>query len=254
MTVLLLEDETLAAERLQNLLLEAEPGSKVVAQLKSVEAAIAWLQSNTHPDLILSDIRLLDGLCFEIFEKVNVEKPVIFTSAYDQYAIKAFEVNSIDYLLKPVQQEKLKLALDKVKSRTGKPVAPPTDFTELVKLLQGGAKPDYKSRFMVRLGQKIVAIPVEKVAYFFSENKLTFLITQDQKRYPMDQPLDELIEVLNPKVFFRANRQFIVTFQSIAEIHPYFKGRIKLQLNPVSVEEVVISSDRTPEFKKWIDQ
>ena len=254
MTVLLLEDETLAAERLQNLLLEAEPGSKVVAHLKSIEAAVAWLQSNAHPDLILSDIRLLDGLCFEIFEKVKVEKPVIFTTAYDQYAIKAFEVNSVDYLLKPVQQEKLKSALDKVKSRAGKAIAPLTDFTELVKLLQGGAKPEYKSRFMVRLGQKIVAVPVEKVAYFFSENKLTFLVTQDQKRYPMDHPLDELIEVLNPKVFFRANRQFIVTFQSIAEIHPYFKGRIKLQLNPVSVEEVVISSDRTPEFKKWIDQ
>ena len=255
MTVLILEDETLAAERLQNLLLEAEPGAKVVAQLKSVGASIEWLQSNTHPDLILSDIKLLDGLCFEIFESVKVEKPVIFTTAYDQYAIKAFEVNSVDYLLKPVQQEKLKVALEKVKNRASqKTPALSTDFTELVKLLQGGSKPEYKSRFMVRLGQKIVAVPVEKVAYFFSENKLTFLVTQDQKRYPMDQPLDELTDLLDPKIFFRANRQFIVTFQSIAEIHPYFKGRIKLQLNPVSTEEVVISSERTPEFKKWIDQ
>jgi two-component system, LytTR family, response regulator LytT len=254
MTVLILEDETLAAERLQNLLLEADPGSVVVAQLKSVEAAIDWLQSNTLPDLILSDIRLLDGLSFEIFEKLKVEKPVIFTTAYDQYAIKAFEVNSVDYLLKPVQPEKLKQAIEKLKNREGqKTPAHAFDFSELVKLLQTG-RPEYKSRFMVRLGQKIVAVPVEKVAYFFSENKLTFLVTQDQKRYPMDQPLDELTDLLDPKIFFRANRQFIVTFQSIAEIHPYFKGRIKLNLNPVSTEEVVISSERTPEFKKWIDQ
>ncbi len=252
MTVLLLEDETLAAERLQNLLLEVEPDAKIIAQLKSVEAAVEWLQSNTHPELILSDIRLLDGLCFEIFETVKVEKPVIFTTAFDQYAIKAFEVNSVDYLLKPVQGEKLKAALEKVKSRAEKK-SPSPDYGELVKLLQGG-KPVYKSRFMVRLGQKIVAIPVEKIAYFFSENKLTFLVTQDQKRYPLDQPLDELVDLLDPRIFFRVNRQFIVTFQSIAEIHPYFKGRIKLNLSPASTEEVVISSERTPEFKKWIDQ
>jgi two-component system, LytTR family, response regulator LytT len=252
MTVLLLEDETLAAERLQNLLLEVEPEAKIIAQLKSVEVAVEWLQSNTHPDLILSDIRLLDGLCFEIFETVKVEKPVIFTTAFDQYAIKAFEVNSVDYLLKPVQGEKLRAALEKVKSRAEKK-SPATDYRELVTLLQAG-KPTYKSRFMVRLGQKIVAVPVEKIAYFFSENKLTFLVTQDQKRYPLDQPLDELVDLLDPRIFFRVNRQFIVTFQSIAEIHPYFKGRIKLNLNPASTEEVVISSERTPEFKKWIDQ
>lgn len=254
MTVLILEDETLSAERLQNLLKEIDGEANAVGHLKSVEAAIDWLAANPHPDLILSDIRLLDGLCFEIFSQVKVQSPVIFTTAYDQYAIKAFEVNSVDYLLKPVQPEKLRAALEKVKSRIGKNIetAPP-DYGELIKLIQGSNQA-YKSRFMVRLGQKIIAVPVEKVAYFFSENKLSFLVTQDQKRYPLDQPLDELIDLLDPRVFFRANRQFIVTFQSIAEIHPYFKGRIKLQLNPASTEEVVISSERTPEFKKWIDQ
>jgi two-component system, LytTR family, response regulator LytT len=254
MTILILEDETLSAERLQNLLKEIDDEAKIVGHLKSVEAAIDWLTANQHPDLILSDIRLLDGLCFEIFSRVKVRSPVIFTTAYDQYAIKAFEVNSVDYLLKPVQPEKLRAALEKVKSRIGKntPTAPP-DYSELIKLIQG-SKQEYKSRFMVRLGQKIIAVPVEKVAYFFSENKLSFLVAQDQKRYPLDQPLDELIDLLDPRVFFRANRQFIVTFQSIAEIHPYFKGRIKLQLNPASTEEVVVSSERTPEFKKWIDQ
>jgi two-component system, LytTR family, response regulator LytT len=252
MTVLILEDETLAAERIQNLLQEIDYPITVVGHLKSVEAAVTWLTNQPHPDLILSDIRLLDGLCFEIFEQVSVKVPVIFTTAYDQYAIKAFEVNSIDYLLKPVQVEKLKHALEKVKSLVPSATAP-VAYQDLLKLLQS-PRQEYKTRFMVRLGQRIIAVPVEKVAYFFSENKLTFLMTTDQKRYPLDQPLDELIELLDPRLFFRANRQFIVTFPSIAEIHPYFKGRMKLHLSPAATEEVVISSERTPEFKKWIDQ
>lgn len=251
MTVLLLEDETLAAERLHNLLKEIDPDISVAAHLKSIEAAVQWLQTNTHPDFILSDIRLLDGLCFEIFQQVKVDKPVIFTTAYDQYAIKAFEVNSVDYLLKPIQHEKLKAAITKIKNRNA--ASSPLDYQELLKLLKGG-KSEYKTRFMAKLGQKIVAVPVEKIAYFFSENKLTFLVTNDQKRYPLDQPLDELVDVLDPTIFFRVNRQFIVTFQSIAEIHPYFKGRVKLHLNPSTTEEVVISSERTPDFKKWIDK
>ena len=252
MNVLLLEDETLAAERLQNLLIEIDPQLNMVAQLKSVESAVNWLRTNPHPDLILSDIRLLDGLSFEIFQQVTVTVPVIFTTAYDQYAIKAFEVNSVDYLLKPIQREKLKSALDKSK-RQAPAAAPAIDYAEIVRHMQASAK-QYKSRFMVRLGQKIVAVPTEKIAYFFSENKLSFVMTTDQKKYPLDQPLDELTDLLDPHIFFRVNRQFIVTFPSIAEIHPYFKGRIKLNLNPASSEEVVISAERTPEFKKWINQ
>ena len=254
MKVLILEDETLAADRLEQLVKKLMPEATVVARLKSIEAAVPWLSEQPQPDLILSDIRLLDGLCFEIFEKVTVTSPVIFTTAYDQYAIKAFEVNSVDYLLKPVQEEKLGAALEKARVRFHQPEsAPALDYAAIMKLLQSG-KPAYKTRFMVRLGQKILAVPVEKIAYFFSENKLTFVVTSDQKRLPLDQPLDELMEVLDPSVFFRANRQFIVTFAAIAEIHPYFKGRIKLQLQPATTEEVVISSERTPDFKKWIDQ
>lgn len=253
MRILLIEDETLAAERVQSLLQETGETMQVLAHLKSVETSVQWLSSNPHPDLIISDIRLLDGSCFEIFEQVSVTVPVIFTTAYDQYAMKAFEVNSVDYLLKPIEPEKLKLALEKVKLRSQREHAQQPDYAALLKLLQA-SQPTYKSRFMVRFGQKIVAVPIEKVAYFFSENKLTFLVTHDQKKYPLDQPLDELTAVLDPRIFFKANRQFIITFQSIAEIHPYFKGRIKLMLSPVSTEEVVISSERSPEFKKWIDQ
>jgi DNA-binding LytR/AlgR family response regulator len=250
MKVLILEDETLAADKLESALLELQPDWQVVSRIKSIASAVEWLQSNPHPDLIISDIRLLDGLCFEIFSQVKVEKPVIFTTAYDQYAIRAFEVNSIDYLLKPVQKEKLQAALSKVQL----PKEPPfPDYNEVLSFIKSN-KTSYKSRFMIRLGQRIVAIPAEKIAYFYSENKLSYIVTLDNKKFPMDQPLDELIDLLDPKRFFRANRQFIVAFDSIAEIHPYFKGRIKIILQPKCEEEVVISSDRTPEFKKWIDQ
>ena len=249
MKVLILEDETLAADKLEATLMELQPDWQVVSRIKSISSAIEWLESNPHPDLIVSDIRLLDGLCFEIFATVKVEKPVIFTTAYDQYAIRAFEVNSIDYLLKPVQKDKLKAALAKLQI----PRETPPDYRDVLDFIKSN-KTSYKSRFMVRLGQRIVAVPSEKIAYFYSESKLTYIVTLDGKKFPLDQPLDELIDLLDPKRFFRANRQFIVAFDSIAEIHPYFKGRIKIILQPKSDEEIVISSDRTPEFKKWIDQ
>lgn len=250
MKVLILEDESLAADKLQTTLLELQPDWPIVSRIKSIASAVEWLESNPHPDLIISDIRLLDGLCFEIFAKVKVEMPVIFTTAYDQYAIRAFEVNSIDYLLKPVQKDKLKAALAKLQVPKDLPLP---DYNEVLNFIKSN-KTSYKSRFMVRLGQRIVAVPSEKIAYFYSESKLTYIVTLDNKKFPLDQPLDELMDLLDPKRFFRANRQFIVAFDSIAEIHPYFKGRIKILLQPKSDEEIVISSDRTPEFKRWIDQ
>jgi two-component system, LytTR family, response regulator LytT len=252
MKVLILEDEKLASDKLTNTLHEIDSTIDVVHVLQSVSSASEWLQTNSHPDLILSDIRLLDGLSFEIFQQVKIDKPVIFITAYDQYAIKAFEVNSIDYLLKPVLKEKLEAALTKFKNRTS--ISTTTfDFQQMLNALKGKS-PEYKSRFMVRLGQKIIALPAEKIAYFFSENKLTYIVSKEGKKYPIDQTLEELADLLDPKVFFRINRQYIVTFDAIAEMHPYFKGRIKLILQPKSDEEVVISSERTPEFKKWIDQ
>lgn len=250
MTVLILEDERLASEKLARMLQEAEPRTAIVAQIASVAEAVQWLQSHPHPDLILSDIQLLDGLCFDIFRQVRVDKPVIFTTAYDQYAIQAFEVNSIGYLLKPVKPENLKASLQKWQSLT---TASAADYSEVLKYLKT-AQREYKSRFMVRLGQKIVALTVDKIAYFFSEQKLTYIVTTDNKRFPMDQPLDEIMDVLDPRIFFRINRQYIITFTSIAEIHPYFKGRVKLMLQPQATEDVIISAERTPEFKRWIDQ
>jgi two-component system, LytTR family, response regulator LytT len=251
MTILIIEDETLAAEKITATLREIDPSFNIVAALKSVESATEWLFQNKHPELIIADIQLLDGLSFDIFQQVKVEVPVIFTTAYDQYAIRAFEVNSIDYLLKPVQKDKLEASLLKLKSRSKSASAIPYD--EVLKLLRPN-QPEYKSRFMVRIGQRITAVPIEKIAYFYSESKLTYIVTDENRRYPFDLPLDEIDVQLNPRIFFKINRQYIVSFSSIAEIHPYFKGRIKLKLNPDQQDEIIVSSERSPEFKKWLDQ
>ncbi len=251
MTILIIEDETLAAEKIKDTLLSIDPSFSIVGIVKSVESGTEGLLQNKHPDLIISDIQLLDGLSFEIFQQVKIEVPVIFTTAYDQYAIRAFEVNSIDYLLKPVQHDKLEASLQKLKSRKGN--LPAIAYDEVLKLLRPN-QAEYKSRFMVRIGQRIQAIPIEKIAYFFSESKLTYIVTDENRRYPFDLPLDEIDVQLNPKTFFKINRQYIISFSSIAEIHPYFKGRIKLKLTPDQPDEIIVSSERSPEFKKWLDQ
>ncbi len=251
MKVVIIEDESLASGQMESLITEVEPSARVVAKLSSVEGTVKWLESNEHPDLFLADIQLLDGLSFEIFNRIKITRPVIFTTAYDQYAIRAFQVNSIDYLLKPVQKDRLRASLEKYKTITSAAVVP--DYADVLRLLRA-PQPEYKSRFMIRVGQKIAAIPAEKIAYFYSESKLTYIVTRDGKRYPYDQTLEEVIDLLDPRLFFRINRQYIITFEAIAEMHPYFKGRLKLALNPPTNEDVIISAERTPEFKKWIDQ
>lgn len=251
MNVLILEDETLASKKIESMLLEINPDIRLVGVLKSVEAAKEWFNENESPDLVLSDIRLLDGLSFELFESIDYQNPVIFTTAYDQYAIKAFEVNSVDYLLKPVQPEKLEKALGKVNN--DKPAETNVPYSEIYEMIKSQQK-EFKSRFMIKAGHKILAIPVDKIAYFCSINKLTYIITDDGKKFPCDQTLEVVDGQLDPKVFFRANRKYIVKFEAISEIHPYFKGRIKINLSPEAEDEIVISSERTPEFKKWLDQ
>lgn len=221
--------------------------------MKSVEAAVLWLQNNEHPDLIISDIQLLDGPSFDIFEEVEVKTPVIFTTAYDQYAIKAFEVNSVDYLLKPIQKEKLGAALDKYDQMGSASEEGSIDIEQIKPALKEEKK-EYKARFLVKLGQRIKAIPTEKIAYFFSQDKLTYLVTFEGQKLPIDQTLEELEGLMNPKFFFRVNRKFMVHFDSVTDIHPYFKGRVKLGLNPHFDDDIVISSEKTPVFKRWLDQ
>lgn len=251
MKVLILEDETLAADRIKKMIREIDDSIEILADIKSIEEGVKWFEENPQPDLIISDIRLLDGLSFDLFKKVNTEAPVIFTTAYDQYAIKAFDVNSIDYLLKPIQREKLQASIEKHIKRSQDNKFP-ADFSSLYDLIQVQKKA-YKSRFMIKAGQKILALPIEKVAYFFSQHKLTYAVTKEDKKYPIDQPLEVVDSQLDPKQFFRANRQYIISIDSIGEIHPYFKGRMKVTLNPAAEEDITISSEKTPEFKHWLD-
>lgn len=252
MNLLILEDESLAADRIRKMIQEIDPTLHIVGEIKSIEQGKKWFTENAHPDLIISDIRLLDGLSFELFKSLKIEIPIIFTTAYDQYAIKAFEVNSVDYLLKPIEQEKLAESIKKHQQRTAENKFP-ADFDSLYNLIQHKAK-TYKSRFLIRIGNKIVAVPIEKISYFFSQNKLTYIVTKDGKKLPTDQTLEMLDEQLNPQSFYRANRQFIISFDSISEIHPYFKGRLKLELTPPAEIDLVVSADKTPEFKSWLDQ
>ncbi len=253
MKVVVFEDEKLASERLIELIQDLRPGTEVLASLKSVEAALLWLENNQEPDLIISDIELLDGSSFEIFDQHPLQCPVIFTTAYNQYAIKAFDVNSVDYLLKPIQKEKLSQAMEKYDQRKGALNSNSLDIEKIREVIQG-SNVQYKSRFLVKYGQRIKAIPVEQIAYFFSQDKLTYLVTFDGKKLPLDQTLEELDGVLDPKNYFRVNRKFIVHFDAVSDIHPYFKGRVKLVLQPESTEEIVISSEKTPVFKQWLDQ
>lgn len=250
MRVIIFEDEKLASERLIQLLKQIKPEAEVLTSIKSVEAGILWLQNHDEPELIISDIQLLDGTSFEIFEQVKVNCPVIFTTAYDDFAIKAFEVNSVDYLLKPIQKEKLEKAIDKYENQKGN--SSELNLEKIQELLQG--EPTYKSRFLVKLGQRIKAIPVEKIAYFYSRDKLTYLVGFDGQKLPVDQTLEELDTLLNPTHYFRVNRKFLVHFDAVSDIHPYFKGRVKLELEPTIHEDIVVSSEKTPVFKKWLDQ
>ena len=253
MKVVVFEDEKLASDRLIELVKSLRPETEILAAMKSIEAAVLWLQNNEHPDLIISDIQLLDGPSFDIFEQVEVKTPVIFTTAYDQYAIKAFEVNSVDYLLKPIQKEKLGVALDKY-DQLGSGAVDSSINIEQIREAIRGEKTEYKARFLVKLGQRIKAIPTEKIAYFFSQDKLTYLVTFEGQKLPIDQTLEELESLMNPKFFFRVNRKLMVHFDAVTDIHPYFKGRVKLGLNPHFDDDIVISSEKTPVFKRWLDQ
>ena len=255
MNVVILEDEAATARQLERMLKKYDPALHVVAQLPSVSEAVAWFsQSGTGqpplPDLAFMDIHLEDGLVFSVFEQVKLTLPIIFTTAYEEYMIKAFKVNSIDYLLKPVDYDELAAALDKFKRIRQQPDLP--DLNALLALVQKPPEPAYKERFMVSLGTKIRSVEVEDVAYFFSEEKATFLVTKEGPSLPVEYSLDQVAGMLNPDRFFRVNRQFLVARPAIQTIHAYSAGKLKLDLIPVSRHEVFVSLSRITEFKDWL--
>jgi DNA-binding LytR/AlgR family response regulator len=249
MKILLIEDEDPATKRLQKMLKEIEPGAEVSDNIVSIASAVKWFNENALPDLIISDIQLSDGLSFEIFKAVEILCPVIFTTAYDQYAIEAFQVNSIDYLLKPVKKEELQNAITKYKKI--KPAIPLIDINQLLKTFSNAAA-EYKKRFVVRYGEHIKTVNIDEVAFFNTEDKINFLTTKEGRRFAIDFNLDTIETMLDPKVFFRINRQYIICIQSIAEMFTYSKSRVLIKLNPPAKHETVVSTERSADFKLWL--
>lgn len=254
MRVLIIEDEHLAAEKLKSMIADIDSTCQVLEVLDSVESSIEWLGQHEHPDVILSDIHLADGTCFNIYSTVDVTCPIIFTTAYDKYAIQAFEVNSIDYLLKPVQQDRLAQAMEKCKANSAASTERSQQlFNEFKQLLLQSNK-EYKSRFLCKLGNKIKSVPSASIRYFYSQNKMTFIVDEANQRLPVNNTLDEIDQMMDPDQFFRINRKYIISYSGIDEIHPYFKGRLKLKLNPHIDDDIIVSTERSPIFKAWLDR
>lgn len=250
MKVIIIEDETPAANRLERLVVAARPGVEVVKKMDSVEEAVECFNKGVDVDLIFMDIQLGDGLSFEIFNQTKVPAPVIFTTAYDHYAIQAFKVNSVDYLLKPVDEQELEKAIHKFEQQENS-----NSNGELKQILNAvrADRANFRRRFLVKTAGRLAFILVEDVAYFFSEEGVTFIVNKDNERYLLENTLEELEGQLDPGEFFRINRKMILASKSITRIEPYSNNRLQLTLNPVFSEEVVVSRHRTSEFKAWLD-
>ena len=249
MKVVIVEDEKLAAERLQTLLKSYDESIEVVACLESIEETVRYLKHNPHPDIMLLDIHLSDGQCFGIFRQVNYNRPVIFTTAYDQYALDAFKLMSIDYILKPVTLESLATAISKLRS-----LSAGISAAELSRLIPALQEPRYKKRFLGKVGQRLFFIPVESVGFFQADNKIVYLVDKEGNRYVADHTMEELTELLDPRQFFRLNRSFIVSINAIRQVKPYYNSRLKLSVQGHEhSEEMVVSRDRVAEFKLWAE-
>ena len=249
--ILIIEDEPLAATRLERLIREVEPEARILGILDSVEQSVAWLKTHTA-DLILLDIHLADGNSFSIFDQVEVRTPIIFATAYDQYAIKAFKVNSVDYLLKPIEKEELAQSLKKYQG--GRAIqAAGVDMTALMKAINH-RQTEYQKRFLITSGDKIKSIATEEVAYFFGRQKYVFLVNRDNRRHIIDFTLGTLEELLDPSQFFRINRQFIISFPAITNMYTYSKSRIKVEMNPPGEIEAIVSIDKARHFREWLNR
>ena len=257
MKVLIVEDEYLAVKKLKKTLLSVDDSVEVVGETDSIKNTVSWLQANPSPDLILMDIELADGQSFDIYNHIHVKSPVIFTTSYDEHALKAFKVNSIDYLLKPVQKEDLQAALQKLKeikkTYTNTRSATDLNIENLAKQLQEKLQvKEYRKRFLVKQAQKLVSIEIDEIAYFFSEGRLNFFKTCEGKKFIVDYTMDELNEMIDPRLFFRISRSFYIAIDSVKQIEDYFGNRLILQLKPESDKEVIVSREKVTDFKNWL--
>jgi len=249
MRVIIIEDEKPAAERLKTLLMEYDPAVEVVACLESIEETVQYLKQHAHPDLLLLDIHLSDGHSFEIFKQITYNKPVIFTTAYDQYALDAFKIFSIDYILKPVSLESLAGAMNKLKS-----LSVSFSAVDLNRLMPAWQQSRYKKRFLGKVGQRLFFIDTDNIAFFQADNKIVYLVDREGNRYVVEHTMEKLEEQLDPEYYFRLNRRFIVHIEAIQQVKPYFNSRLKLAVKGAGqTEDMVISRERVAEFKLWAE-
>lgn len=252
MKVLIVEDEDLAVKKLQKTLAAVDDSIQVAGTTDSIKSTVEWLQQHPQPDLILMDIELADGQSFEIFNLTDVKSPVIFTTSYDEYALKAFKVNSVDYLLKPIQQDELDAALKKYRKLKADSKAD-LSIDNLVRELQQKLQPkEFRKRFLVKHAQRLVSIEIEEISYFYSDGRLNFFKTADNRKFVVDYTMDELEEMLDPERYFRISRSFYVSVNSIEKIEDYFGNRLILQLKPAVDKEALVSREKVSDFKKWM--
>ncbi|OUS01991.1 DNA-binding response regulator [Flavobacteriales bacterium 33_180_T64] len=250
MNVIIIEDEKPSARRLQRML--AELHMEAETMLHSVEESIEWFQNNEHPDLIFLDIQLSDGLSFEIFEAIEINSAVIFTTAYDEYALQAFKLNSIDYLLKPIDDDDLAKAVSKYKDRAPKQQSVTLDFNDIKRLLVNPIERDYKKRFSVKVGQHLKLINIDDIECFYSENKGTYAYTSEGRNYLLDTTLEQLDDELEPHKFFRISRKFYVNVNAIKDMVSYTNSRLQIKLNTFKEQEVIVARERVKDFKDWL--
>lgn len=249
MKSVIVEDEKPAAKRLQKLLEAHQENIEVLAVLDSIETAVAFFSKNPKSDVVFLDIHLADGHSFEIFNHVQIHAPIIFTTAYDEYALQAFSVNSIDYLLKPIDDEKLDRSLSKLKQLKGN-----NNLDKLEQLISAfGTNKKYKNRFLVKQPENLLTVDISQIAYFMAMQKMVVMVTYENRTFPVDQTLEELETLLDPTQFFRLNRQFIVSLKAIHHISTIYSGKLKITLKPPVKEEVFVSREKASEFKAWLD-
>ena len=250
MNVLIIEDEKLAEDYLEDLLGKTGYDLLISGKADSVKNAIKWFIKNPHPDLIFMDIDLGDGLCFEIFDVVDVESPIIFTTAYDEYAIKAFKVNSIDYLLKPVDLEDLVNALSKFSKLNINQNIDNSGIQSAGKMLSRG----FKERFIIKIGEHLKTVPIKEIMYFMSREKATFAGHREGRNYLIDYTLDNLEEMLDPFKYFRINRKYVIRYNAILDMVAYSNSRLKVTLTGSDDNEIIVVRDRVNDFKEWLDR
>lgn len=254
MKIVIVEDELVAIRNLRNILQEIAPQSIIVAELESVGEALDWFRANPAGafDLVLSDIQLSDGLSFDIYEQTEISAPIIFITAFDEYALRAFRANGIDYLLKPIQPAELAKALDKVQSRT-QPAVTQLQLADIQRIIAQSAAPvSYRQSFVAYKKEKIIPIPVERIAYFYIDTQQVYAMLTDHDRAPLTETLDEIEKQLNPDIFFRANRQTLISRRAIVEAETHFSNRLIVKVAPPAPEKIFISKERASVFRKWI--